>query len=1116
MGYDGTLKFDTSIDEKGFQSGVSKLGSFAGKAMKATTKVIGAASTAIGAFGAASLKVGMNFESAMANVGAISGSSGKEMEQLSAKAQEMGAKTKFSASEAADAFSYMAMAGWKTGDMMNGIEGIMNLAAASGEDLAQTSDIVTDALTAFGMSAKDSGHFADIMAVASSNANTNVSLMGETFKYVAPVAGTLSFSAEDTAVAIGLMASASIKGSQAGTALRAIISSLTRPSKQAETTLKKLGVSLTDGNGKVKSLNTIMKELRGSFANLTKAQKAEYAATIVGREGMSGLLAIINASDSDYEKLSSAVAGCTNELTGYSAASEMAKKQLDNLQGDVTIFQSALEGFQIAISQGMTGTARVVVQEATGMVNALQDAFKSGGFDAMVDKAGEAFGTLATKILNATPKLIDSAERLINSFLESITGNSSEFTNAAGRVVAKLIKALISVSGSLLGAGVTLFRKVLEGIAGNAREIGSAAGRAVSQLGRSISENAPLIVQAAKDIIKGFCEGLSEEFPGVSALLEGFMSGFVDSMGSVMGGVSNVLKGVFDALNGMSPDALRALGEGLGRIATAFIAIHSAKAVTSTVTGFTGVLNSNIGTVKTFAKMAKDLVKNFPQLGGVISTVTKAVGGSLSALIKTVGGFFGTFKVAFGGISAVIGGSILAITSFVDMFQNGFSIIKEILMGLGIAIAAVGAVILGAPAVVAAVVAGIVAAVATLVIVIKDNWEQIGEFFSGIGDKIVDFWKSIPERLSGALTAVQTWVSNLQDTISSGASNAINSAVGFFTQMPGRIAEVLSRVISGIHEWGSNILSWIGANVPGWISQIVTFFSAMPGRLAEILQNVLSGAISWGAQMVASLTQTAQNCINGVLQWFLQLPGRVWSVFSDVLTKAVQWGSELVSRAQNAAQNAVHAVLHFFGELPGRIWSHLMDVASRITSWGHELANKGANAARSLFDAVVNGIRELPGRMIDIGRNVVSGVWRGICDAKDRLFDNVKHFFSGIVDSAKDALGIRSPSRVMAKQVGRFIPPGVAQGMKNALPKLLDEAEEEMQELAQKMKLAVNMETGDITKSHSAQAQHGTVGNTYHTENFEQNNTYNVPVATPSEIARTQRETARALFGGVT
>ena len=154
--------------------------------------------------------------------------------------------------------------------------------------------------------------------------------------------------------------------------------------------------------------------------------------------------------------------------------------------------------------------------------------------------------------------------------------------------------------------------------------------------------------------------------------------------------------------------------------------------------------------------------------------------------------------------------------------------------------------------------------------------------------------------------------------------------------------------------------------------------------------------------------------------------------------------------------------------------------------------------------------------MIDIGRNVVSGVWRGICDAKDRLFDNVKHFFSGIVDSAKDALGIRSPSRVMAKQVGRFIPPGVAQGMKNALPKLLDEAEEEMQELAQKMKLAVNMETGDITKSHSAQAQHGTVGNTYHTENFEQNNTYNVPVATPSEIARTQRETARALFGGVT
>ena len=194
MGYDGTLKFDTSVDSSGFQAGIDKIGKFASGALKATGAIIGGVSTAVAGIGTAAVKTGADFESSMSNVAAISQASAKDMEALTEKAKEMGAKTKFSAKESADAFSYMAMAGWKTGDMLNGIEGIMNLAAASGEDLATTSDIVTDALTAFGLKASDASHFADILAQASSNSNTNVGMMGETFKYVAPVAGALGFS----------------------------------------------------------------------------------------------------------------------------------------------------------------------------------------------------------------------------------------------------------------------------------------------------------------------------------------------------------------------------------------------------------------------------------------------------------------------------------------------------------------------------------------------------------------------------------------------------------------------------------------------------------------------------------------------------------------------------------------------------------------------------------------------------------------------------------------------------------------------------------------------------------------------------------------------------------
>ena len=194
----------------------------------------------------------------MSKVAAISGATGDDLKALTDKAKEMGATTKFSASESADALQYMAMAGWKTDDMLSGLEGIMNLAAASGEDLATTSDIVTDALTAFGLTAEDSTHFADILAQASANANTNVGMMGETFKYVAPVAGALGYSAEDTALAIGLMANSGIKASQAGTSLRSIMSRMAKPTKEVQNAMNKLGVSLTDSSGNMKTLNELM------------------------------------------------------------------------------------------------------------------------------------------------------------------------------------------------------------------------------------------------------------------------------------------------------------------------------------------------------------------------------------------------------------------------------------------------------------------------------------------------------------------------------------------------------------------------------------------------------------------------------------------------------------------------------------------------------------------------------------------------------------------------------------------------------------------------------------------------------------------------------------------
>lgn len=306
-----------------------------------------------------------DFASQMSAVQAISGATGEEMEALSQKAQQMGQTTSFTAKEAGQALEYMAMAGWKTGDMLDGLDGIMNLAAASGEDLAMVSDIVTDGLTAFGMAAEESAHFADVLAAASANSNTNVAMLGESFSYAAPVAGALGYSLEDVSVALGLMANAGIKGSSAGTALRGTLTNLAKPTKQVDGYMQALGVSLTDSSGQIKPLSRLLGELREKFSGLTDAQKAQYAAGLAGKEAMSGLLAVVNASGADFEKLTQAINNCNGE------AERMAQVRLDNFEGQVTLLNSALDGLKMTIGSQLAPLFEAVASGATSATNAL-------------------------------------------------------------------------------------------------------------------------------------------------------------------------------------------------------------------------------------------------------------------------------------------------------------------------------------------------------------------------------------------------------------------------------------------------------------------------------------------------------------------------------------------------------------------------------------------------------------------------------------------------------------------------------------------------------------------------------------------------------------------------
>ena len=338
--------------------------------------LMGAAGVTLGATDA--LQTYAGFEAGMSEVSAISGATGEQLDQLTEKAKYMGATTKFTATESADAFKYMAMAGWKTGDMLNGIDGIMNLAAASGENLGTTSDIVTDALTAFGLKASDSTHFADVLAATSSNANTNVAMMGESFRYVAPLAGAMNYSIEDVSQALGIMANSGVKSSMAGTSLRRMITNMVSPTKTEAEAMEKYGISLKDGEGKQKSLMGVMENMRDSLGGLSESEQTAAASAIYGKQAMAGALAIINASEEDWDKLSAAIDGAD----GSSQA--MADTMIDNLAGSVTLMQSALEGVKDNFGEGMEPVVRSFVDSITDQLPKLGD-FVANFFDGFND-----------------------------------------------------------------------------------------------------------------------------------------------------------------------------------------------------------------------------------------------------------------------------------------------------------------------------------------------------------------------------------------------------------------------------------------------------------------------------------------------------------------------------------------------------------------------------------------------------------------------------------------------------------------------------------------------------------------------------------------------------------
>lgn len=499
----------------------------------------------------------MEFESAMSKVKAITNSTDADMERLTQTARELGANTQYSATEAAQAMSYLGMAGWKTEQIISGMPGLLDLAAASGEDLARVADIVSDDLTAFKMPAEQAAHMADVMAAASTNANTNVSMMGETFKYAGAVAGALGYTFEDVAVATGLMANSGVKAEMAGTALRSIMTRLVTPPKEAATAMDTLGISVKNSDGTVKSFRQQMVELRKAFSGMTEAQQSSAAKAIAGQEAMAGFLAIINASEDDFNKMTGAVDNSNG------AAHDMAQTMNKNTKGALKALKSALEDVAITIGNVFLESLSSATKAFTEFVRKFGEFAKAhpkiiAGIMATVAAVGGllvalgGIGFIVSGIVSSFEALF-AVVAAISSIGELISGLSIGFGPLL--VVIGLVASLIYTLYENWDTVVTLFKPGIKAMQDGVKELGEAWEK-IQPLIDALTPLVKILAQAIGWVLVAQILWLWNIFTAAFYAI----ASLINWVSGLLGGMGNTIQWLGKQLGGLIDKALKFIG----------------------------------------------------------------------------------------------------------------------------------------------------------------------------------------------------------------------------------------------------------------------------------------------------------------------------------------------------------------------------------------------------------------------------------------------------------------------------------------------------------------------------------------------------------------------------
>ncbi|HDD6806256.1 TPA: phage tail tape measure protein, partial [Staphylococcus aureus] len=788
---------------------------------------------------AVAAKKGIEFDDSMRKVKATSGATGEEFEALKKKAREMGATTKFSASDSAEALNYMALAGWDSKQMMEGLSGVMDLAAASGEDLGAVSDIVTDGLTAFGLKAKDSGHFADVLAQTSSKANTDVRGLGEAFKYVAPVAGALGYTIEDTSIAIGLMSNAGIKGEKAGTALRTMFTNLSSPTRAMGNEMERLGISITDSNGEMIPMRKLLDQLREKFKHLSKDQQASSAATIFGKEAMSGALAIINASDEDYQKL-------TKSIDSSSGASKrMAETMESGLGGKLRTLRSQLEELALTIYDRIEPALQIIVSAfskvvtwVTKLPTSIQLAIVGFGlFAAVLGPLVFMFGLFISVMGNAMtvlgPLLINVNKAVgIFAFLRTKIASLVKLFPILGMSISSLTLPITLIIGALVGIGIAFYQAYKR-----SETFRNIVNQAISGVANAF--------KAAKLALQGFFDLFKGDSKGAVTLEKIFPPETVAGIQNVVNTIRTTFFKVVDVIVGFAKE----IG---GQLASFWK--ENGSEITQALQNIAGFIKATFEFIFNFIikpiMFAIWQVMQFiwPAVKALIISTWENIKGVIQGAINIILGiikvfsslFTGNWKGVWDGIVMIVKGTVQLIWNLIQLWFVGK--------------------ILGVVRYFGGLLKGLIAGI----------WDVIKSIFSKSLSAIWNATKSIfgflYNSVKSIFTNMKNWLSNTWNNIK---SNTVDKAHSLFTGVRSKFTSLWNAtkdIFTKLRNWMTNIWNSIKDNTVGIAGRLWDKVRSIFGNMRDGLKSIIGKIKDHIGGMVSAIKKGLNKLIEG-LNW---------------------------------------------------------------------------------------------------------------------------------------------------------------------------------------------------------------------------------------------------------